>query len=442
MVCINDEDHCYNSGNLPDVDYKCTAENPICVKADGSEPALQNPGDKCVDLPWYTYSTNADFHNNNRNNTVLFNVDTHTADQLDLKSSGITFKFVWVPESNLGTVVKIDTDTSVVVGHYKTWPDSNGLRRGEPSGLSVDLDGSVWIANFNNNHNGNGTITHIGLEENGQCKDWNGNGKIDTSTSFHDFKAWADDTGTHGVVTADDECIVHFLVVTSSGMQHVTVSQANDVWVSGSSAPNFDLVKGGCYDVAGSGTVTLTFASVGWGGVGGLIDGNGVVWSSNYAKGLLRWDPRKQPLGGINRKPGQLTSLDVSPPVSGTTWAGNKDLWSWGLCFNSSGFIWNALSLLNGEIRKYASNGQHMNTFGTGGTAPKGCVIDHTKTDDVWIANSGSNTVSHLHNNGTLVGTVHVGYSPFGVAVDRLGKIWVCHDVSSNVMCIDPTLNN
>jgi len=90
MNCINDEASCYNSANLPGVDYKCTATNLICIKTDGRKPLLHSLGDMCVngangvDSGWHVYSTNNDFQNNDM---VIVNVDTNTANQLALKAS-------------------------------------------------------------------------------------------------------------------------------------------------------------------------------------------------------------------------------------------------------------------------------------------------------------------------------------------------------------------
>jgi len=76
---------------------------------------------------------------------------------------------------------------------------------------------------------------------------------------------------------------------------------------------------------------------------------------------------------------------------------------------------------------------------------PFGCVVDSV-TGDVWITNNGRNRnrmVVHLKNDGTLLGTVPVGdhLSPYGVSIDRSGKIWVINYLPSNVMRIDPDLN-
>jgi len=290
------------------VDYKCTSENPICVKSDGDEPDLHSPGDKCIDKVKHVYSTNNDFDNNN---TVFINVDMHTADQLGLKSSGINLKFLWIPESSSYTIIKINTDTGVVVGCYKMKPGSYSA--GYYTSISVDMDGSLWITNSPDSYQ-RGIITHIGLEENNQCKDRNGNGKIETLTGLNDLKAWPDDRGTRGVATAADECIVHFLNVTSTWSLHINVNQDNDVWVSEEYGLNFYVVKGGRYDIAGSGIITKTYRTDAWGGSRlGLIDDHGVVWAVHH--GLMRWDP-KQPVNGTNGAPG---GLNVGPPSPGKT---------------------------------------------------------------------------------------------------------------------------
>jgi hypothetical protein len=60
----------------------------------------------------------------------------------------------------------------------------------------------------------------------------------------------------------------------------------------------------------------------------------------------------------------------------------------------------------------------------------------------MWIANSGSNTVTRLRNtDGTVLATINVGNQPTGVAVDAGGKVWATNLGSDNVMRIDPTTN-
>jgi len=436
MICIDDEAFCYNNAGSTGLDYKCSAAAPICVKEDGSEPALHSPGDKCIQRiessPWHVYASEDDF---NGDNTVHVNV-VALPGRLILKSERIISKYIWVPESALGTVVRIKIETGEIVGRYKTWPDSYGVGGSNPKGVSVDRDGTLWVAN-NNDYNGNGTITHIGLEETGLCEDRNGNGIIETSSGLSDLKAWADDSGTHGVATADDECITHFVSVSSSKSFYISVNRDNDVWVSGYDRPNFDLVKGGRYDMADSGTIIETYPSIGFGGYPGLIDGNNYLWSSRLNHGLLRWSTN-YPLAGTNGSPG---GLDVGPPYY-SGWGANSDVGSYGLCKERVGNnIWNTNFRTSGEIKRFASLGNYDTNFSTGGDYPIGCVFS-PGTDDLWIANSGSNTVAHLKSNGTLLGTIPVGTTPTAVSVDRFGQIWVCNAGSHNVNRIDPSLNN
>jgi RHS repeat-associated protein len=250
------------------------------------------------------------------------------------------------------------------------------------------------------------------LLENGQCKDRNGNGIIDTSTGFGDIRPWTNAGGADtngGVSTAADECILHYTKVNSFGTRHLSVTKENDVWVSGTSGRRFDLVDGI------TGQIKRAEPSVGYGGYGGLIDKAGVIWSSNP---MLRWDTSK-PLTGPN----------------GGNWTGYNHP-SYGLCIDSSGNVWNS-SFGNGEIRKFAPNGTLLGTFNQGDAFAQGCVVD--RNDHVWVAHSlNRSTVGHLRNDGTYVGTVPVGSGPTGVAVDASGKIWATNYNSCTVSRINP----
>lgn len=362
-------------------------------------------------------------------NPATYTLDTHFAegtlvnvnyddvqDQLQLDSEATPFDFIWVAVSSEGTVVKIDTNTGAVLGEFRSTPSSQGL--GDPSRTTVDNDGSVWVANRNDVSNDFGTVVHIGLLENGQCEDRDGSGTIETSTGLGNVLAWADASGTRSVATADDECIVHYTQVNSQGTRHVSVDANNDVWVGGLWLQNFDLLQGGRYDVPASGTIIRSETSVGFGGYGGLIDGNGVIWS---ARNLLRWD----------------TALPLTGP-NGGNWTGYAHD-SYGLCIDSSGNVWNT-ALFGDEIRKFAPNGTLLGTFSHGAETAQGCVVDGN--DHVWVAHSilgPSTTVGHILNDGTFIGNVTVGSGPTGVAVDAAGKIWATNFFSGTVSRIDPT---
>ncbi|MEM2985301.1 MAG: hypothetical protein QXL24_08765, partial [Candidatus Jordarchaeaceae archaeon] len=82
---------------------------------------------------------------------------------------------LWIPNSGIGnSVSKVNTINALELGRYYTVP-SNVY--GNPSRVAVDSKGNVWVGN-----RGTRTIVKIGLLENNQCLDKNGNGKRHTIT--------------------------------------------------------------------------------------------------------------------------------------------------------------------------------------------------------------------------------------------------------------------
>jgi len=69
-----------------------------------------------------------------------------------------------------------------------------------------------------------------------------------------------------------------------------------------------------------------------------------------------------------------------------------------------------------------------------GGNNPWNICFDGT---NIWVANWGSNTVTKLNANGSLLGTYTVGQYPFGICFDGT-NIWIfqwgqryCYQVES-----------
>ncbi|MDZ4284611.1 MAG: hypothetical protein U1A28_02205, partial [Patescibacteria group bacterium] len=386
-----------------------------------------------------TYTLDADFDEG-----TLVNVNhTDVTDQLQLNSVAKPFGFIWIAASDRGTVIKINTVTGAILGEYRTAPAGRALN---PSRTTVDSNGSVWATNRNEGDfvaanaispgipaagGGMGSVVHIGLEENGQCVDRNGNAVIDTSAGLGDIKPWLNGGGVDnlgGVSTAEDECIIHYTRVNSTFSRHVSVNTSNNVWVSGIGDRNFDLVDGA------TGMIISQQPSVGFGGYGGLIDGAGVIWS---ARPLLRWDTAL-PLVGPNGDP---AGFSIGPPAPATNWSGQGAPDSYGLCIDPSGNVWNT-RLFGNAIDKYAPDGTHLGTFAHGNGEAQGCVAD--TSGHIWVAHSlfGATTVGHLLNDGTYVGNVPLpgGVGPTGLAVDAAGKIWSANISSNNASRIDPSL--
>ncbi|MEW6381422.1 MAG: hypothetical protein AB1611_17725 [bacterium] len=361
----------------------------------------------------YTYTTDADFDQG-----TLTNVVHDPADQLQLDDTTSASHFIWVAVSSKGTVVKINTRTHQIVGEYQTAPNGMGMN---PSRTTVDADGNVWVTNRDeygyvpSEGQWMGSVTYIGSPET-RWIDRNGNGVCDTSTGLGDVKSWTNAGGADtygGTSTAEDECIIHYVRVHSTGARHVSVNEDNDVWVSGTGGSNFDLI-----DVE-TGTISRTENSIGCGGYGGLYDQNGVIWSATPGS-LLRWN--------------------TSSPLSTGTCI-NHGYYCYGLGIDSQGNVWNS-SLYNNQIWKYAPDGTPLGTYNHGSDSAQGCVAGNN--DHIWVAHSllgPSSTVGHILNNGTYIGNVFLeqGAGPTGVAVDADGYIWATGYYSGKVYKIDPS---
>jgi streptogramin lyase len=357
-----------------------------------------------------TYTLDADFDEGSAINVV----HTIVPDQLQLDDTTKAFPFIWVAASQRGTIVKIDTESGDILGEYQSAPDGRGLN---PSRTTVDKSGNVWAGNRAESEGGNGSVVHVGLPENGQCEDRNGNGLIDTSSGLGDIMAWpntggVDDDG--GVDTAEDECIIHYVRVTGTRTRHVSVDENNDLWVGGLGDKDFEKVDGGTGE-----PVPGTQFNLGCGGYGGLIDANGILWSARSP--ILRFD--------TNTMTGEC--LNTVPSAYGM-----------GLDRNT-GHVW--VSQLGGSDRVHEldpADGSVLHTYPQGLDGAQGLVVDGDS--HVWVAQIFGSRVLHLApdtaNPGQHleVGKVSGFNGTTGVAVDANGKIWAAEIDGNSASRIDP----
>jgi len=379
-----------------------------------------------------TYTLDADF---DEGTLVNVNHDAPNNDQLQLNEETEPFPFIAVAASNRGTIVRIDTATGQIVGEYWSSPSGRGRN---PSRTTVDLYGNVWAGNRNESAGGQGSVIKIGLIVGGTrcnadgtdnptgdylkppfdyntCVDRDGDGLIKTSRGLGDKRSWSNaggaDTGG-GVSTADDEAVLLYVRVNGNNVRHVSVDANNNVWVGGHFGGDntFDLLDGS------TGAILATFDH-GLGGYGGLVDGNGVLWSaSRTPSGLLRYDTKNT----------VTTADDTWSDVTHSTRN------NYGLGIDTNGNIWHAHYSSN-VITKYMPDGTLYAGFpkGTGGANYDRGVAVTPADNNVWVANSGGSNVSRLDNNGNLLKVIGVGSNPTGVAVDADGKVWVTNNGSS-----------
>lgn len=352
------------------------------------------------------YTVDADF---DRGTSVNVNHTAPNTNQLQLNTATTTFPFIWIALSGRGTIAKIDTATGTILGEYSTTSDGDDSHN--PSRTTVSLDGSVWAGNRNQS-----SVVHVGLREANQCIDRNGNGTIETSTGYGDVEPWPGGTfsNSSAVSQAQDECIIGYVDTQGGDARHLSATATGDIWVGSYGGSHmFQLIDG---DTA---TVLRTEGPFACGGYGGLIDGNGIIWSATSGSSVLRWNPNA-PTSATNP-----TCIPIN---------------NYGLAIDSGGNIW-VSTLGEGVVRKLAPDGTVIGTFAQGNPNAQGLAVD--SNDHVWISSSlfSGATVAHLKNDGTFIGNVVIGGNgPTGIAVDAAGKIWSANINSSDATRIDPAL--
>ena len=375
--------------------------------------------------------------------SVRVNSNEPPEGHVKLNESIVTpFSHIWVAASGRGTVVRIDTDVdpttigdgntfltateaggTAVMGEYFTSPDGMGRN---PSRTTVDANGDVWVGNRNESGGGMGSAVKVSATASGATTSSGVFGAATGANGTFDARTWTN-TGSvdtdGGTDTASDPAILQFIRTAGTFNRHLSVNSDNNVWIGGapgiqSGNQAFQLYDGNTGEAVPSTTGNTTSFDVNRGGYGGLVDGNGVVWSAGLVENsLVRFDPATGIAQGIDNG---RQSYGMAADSNGKVWVSNWDYDS---------------------IQRFNPDGTLDETFVPAGmNNPRGVAI--TGDDHVWTANSFANSVSRLDNDGNLLATVPVGSEPTGVAVDSNGKVWVTNRGSNSVMRIDPSTDS
>lgn len=369
------------------------------------------------------YTSNDDFEKG-----TLAGVTYETVpDQLERSGDPLTFPYIWVPNSNESTVSKLDTRTGRELARYRTGPEKlNDLPLNHnPSRTTIDQQGNCWVANRQT-----GSAVKIGLLENGQYRDRNGDGIIQTSR----------DTNNDGDITGDellpwgmDECVLFEIVLIPNkegtftpgtyeggyaddnwnpGPRGVAVDANGNVWLGTYGTQKFYHVDG----ITGRILKTVDFSSVPHHSYGAVIDANGILWSSSLDdNNVLRLDPSD----------GSFKVVDVGHTVYGLGLDRSNHLFIAGW---RSGKL-TRLNIITGE-KDWTIN-----------ASPTSRGVAVTEDGDVWTADSGPGTVSRFSNDGVFKESIPVGNTPTGVSIDAAGKVWVVNYGDEYVKRIDPVAN-
>ncbi|MEG3224395.1 MAG: hypothetical protein BME94_02445, partial [Methanobacteriales archaeon Met13] len=364
-----------------------------------------------------TYTNDSDFDNG----TLAGLEHNTTHDQLQISNPPTTIPFIWVPNSNEGTVSKVDTRSGNELGRYRVSPYSYS----SPSRTTVDLQGNCWVANRQT-----GTAVKIGLYENGGYIDRNNNGFIETS---RDLNGDGVITGSELLAWGADECVLYDVILipgkegtyapgqyqgtyandgANPGPRGIAVDAQNNVWVGTYATMKFYYINGSDGQII----KTIDVSSVSHTSYGAIIDENGILWSSGQVgNNVLRLDPKTNSFAKIN----------VGHFVYGLGIDRNNHLFV-------SGWTDSKLTRINTLTGQVEWTKQGVYTA-------RGITV--TDDGDVWVANSNPGTVTRYSNNGVLKATISVGNTPTGLSMDADGKVWVVNYGDEYIHRINPATN-
>ena len=349
--------------------------------------------------------------------------DTGNCQPGDTQGMGDVEKsYLWVANSDEGSVSKVDTQKLLEIARYRTGPGGGGYAE-NPSRTAVSLDGRFVIVN--GRQSGRSTVIAANIDD---CVDKNGNGKIETSQNKSDLLAWD-----------ADECklwsIVHPIQVGNIGAGPRGVTWTPGTWDMDACAFKNPKVWVG-YLPAQPGiahvvrldgatgaveeTVVVNNWSQGWtdyGPYGAALDKDKNVWFTGLRGELFRINTANNP-----------ATFDRWTPPPGTE--------SYGMTVDPDGDAW--MAGCSGPVTTYEPKLNKFTAVAGTSACYRGIAADHDGS--VWVAENGVCGITQIdHKTNQLIKfhpTNPCG-TPVGVSVDLEGFVWLV-DESGWAWKIDP----
>ncbi|HVH98392.1 MAG TPA: hypothetical protein VM869_06770 [Enhygromyxa sp.] len=325
--------------------------------------------------------------------------------------AGEPFSYIWISNSPIGTVSKINTETGIEEGRYIAGPGF-----ADPSRTSVNLLGDAAVADRA------GGIAKIAVVEE-RCKDLNDNGVIDTSQGPQDVRAW----GT-------DECVLWHVPLPSGGplnkwgprpvaWEGVGSEDCSKprVWVGWRDATTgfFRRLDGETGQILDS--VSVPWPGTEWGPYGGATNKAGDFW-------VLGWQ-----VGPLVRIDGSDTVARVYPVPTPPS-----DMrWTYGMALDADGHPWIAGSA---TVYHFNPDTEQWDLIRVPGANMRGLMVD--AEGRAWVANNGASWLVEIDTINKTVANPAVplpGASvPVGISIDADGKVWVVDQGASMAFKVDP----
>jgi hypothetical protein len=319
--------------------------------------------------------------------------------------------FLWVANSDEGSVSKVDTLTMVELARYRTGPLGGGYAE-NPSRTAVSFDGRYVIVNGRSS--GRSTVIAANLED---CVDKNNNGKIETSQNKADLLAWD-----------ADECKIWSIVNPSTpgqiGAGPRGVTWTPGTWDKQACAFKDPKVWVGYLPNGGFGTAHMVRLN----GATGVLEETVVI--NNWSQGWTDYGPYGAALDkdlnvwftGLR---GELFRINTANnPATFDRWTPPVGTESYGMTVDPDGDPWHAGC--SGPVTTYEPKLNKFTAVPGTNACYRGIAADHD--GNVWVASNGACGVAQIdHKTNTLVKfhTLNPCNTPVGVSVDLEGYVWV-----------------
>jgi streptogramin lyase len=260
-----------------------------------------------------------------------------------------------------------------------------------PASIAVDALGNMWTANYCGSNNPCSSVTE--LSSTGQ--------PLSSSSGFTNGALWED----YGLA----------------------IDVHGSVWVTNQQS---DGGNGSVSELNTSGQVGSAYSGGGiYFPIAVATDTDGSIWTANQDSTVSKLSNNGTAISGS----GGWGAHQVSDP-SAVAIDANHNAW-----FANEGAS-------SGSVTSVSSNGVTVNVIASGGDHPTGIATDrigistNASQGHVWIANYTSSSISELElNNGGTVSVVSSGYTgggidnPNGIAIDGAGNVWVANWIGNTL---------
>lgn len=350
-------------------------------------------------------------------------------DPCDGAIGGFDFSYLWVANTDQGSISKVNTMTLVEEARYWSDPQMSGLAN--PSRTSVSIDGHFVVVS----NRDSGYVTKVAANVL-DCIDKNDNGVIDTSPNKDTLLPFA-----------EEECIIWSTQV--SMPFSVGSGPRATAWSGGQFNPatcKYEKQKVWIGWLTGPGQATLARLNGETGAVEAMVPLPGWPLSADLVNGYAPYGAAVDAAGYVWTTPVFSDQVYRVDPVSleVKVWVSPDGDRHYGMTLDAKGRVWFANHLgTHGGVSVFDPKSEVWTVIpGSGNNAYRGIAVDGN--EQVWVANNvgGTNPCGMMQVAGDTLSVAQFHTfpqceQPVGVSLDVDGDVWLV-DYSGWAYEMDP----